>query len=91
MVHESGQWRIDRKLNVANLLVIVGGIIAFFIWVSDLQQQITLNANNIHHLETTQQRDWNMAKDDRDAIKAQLNIINSKLDRLLARYPHDDR
>ena len=90
-LENKGQWRIDRKFNVANLLVISGVIVGVFIWGSDLQQQVKLNGNNIHHLETTQQRDWNMAKDDRDAIKAQLAIINAKLDRLLARNPHDDR
>ena len=76
-------WQFDRKVNVANLVLIAGLLLGGISWINQLDQRVTANSINIHHLTDAQERNWQLNKDARDEIKAQLQQIDDKLDRLL--------
>ena len=79
----SNGWQFDRKINVANLILIIGLMFSGFSWLNQLDQRITANSININHLSETQAQYWQLNKEARDEIKAQLQEIDRKLDRLL--------
>ena len=76
-------WQFDRKVNVANLIMMTGLLLGGISWLIQLDQRATVNRIDISHLTEAQARNWQLNKEARLEIKAQLQQIDNKLDRLL--------
>ena len=76
-------WQFDRKVNIANLVMIIGLLFGGISWLNQLDQRVTINSIDISHLTEAQARNWQLNKDAREEIKAQLQKMDNKLDRLL--------
>lgn len=77
-------WTINKQLNVGDLLTLVLAAFAVITAYYALDKRITV-------IETTQQYNIQQVSRDRDEIKASMNRLEEKLDKLLTkeRVRHD--
>ena len=72
------QWHMKKEINLAHVIVTVSMVITMMWFFADLDKRISGNAKDIAHVQ--EQRD-----EDNRRIEKQLDKINLKLDRLLAK------
>lgn len=93
-------WRVDKTINLSHLLTSITIAGAVFLWLTTLDQRVTVNTQAISNLDqkTAQaveylkqeqmdnQRDIQAARGElRDEIRQLSLSVNSKLDRLMER------
>lgn len=81
--HNREPWHISRAVSVTHILSTITIVGALFIYLSDQNQRISTNENNILHLQDTQQEDRKAAERRYDDFRTDLRSIDKKLDRLI--------
>ena len=82
---DGGSWHLDKRVNVGHMLTTAMLFGAMLVSVNDLQDQVVRNTAEFkHQREIIARVEVISAQRDRDT-KAQLDRIDSKIDRLLDR------
>ena len=82
---DGGSWHLDKRVNVGHMLTTAALFGAMLVSVNDLQDQVVRNTAEFkHQREIISRVELTSAQRDRDT-RAQLDRIDSKIDRLLDR------
>ena len=83
-LYKQSNW-FDNKLNVSHILTTIAMIVAIAIWINNLDKRIEQNAIKLTYQDKATDQNKQSINQVRAEIKADLNKINAKLDRLIER------
>lgn len=78
-------WHLDRTVSITHIISTAAVVISLFTWGGSIDKRIDQNSQNISHLAKMQSRQENRINEVKKEIRADLQIINNKLDRIIER------
>lgn len=75
---ENNNWHLKKEVNIAHVIATVAMFVTCFWFFSDLDKRIITNSTEIIHMK-------DQRTEDQQRIEKQLDNINKKLDRLIAK------
>lgn len=76
-------WHLDKGIGVAHILTTVGLALGGIWYIAGQDNRVSQAELNIRHLEAQMERDRQSIEKQRDELRTDLRLINSKLDRLI--------
>lgn len=78
-------WHLKKEINLAHVIITLTMLVTTLWYFADLDKRIESNKKDIDHTQTQRIEDQRRSRQDQDRIYKQLDNVNAKLDRLLAK------
>ncbi|MBU2706476.1 hypothetical protein KCM76_10805 [Zooshikella marina] len=76
-------WHLDKNISITHIISTFAVVISLFTWGGSIDKRIDQNSQSIGHLAEMQQRQDQRITDIKGEIRADLQLISNKLDRLI--------
>tara|TARA_R110001583_G_scaffold21308_3_gene80862 strand:+ start:16799 stop:17059 length:261 start_codon:yes stop_codon:yes gene_type:complete len=79
------QWHMKKEINLAHVIVTVSMVITMMWFFADLDKRVDGNTRDIVHSKLQRAEDQKRTREDNSRLYKQLDNLNKKIDRLLAK------
>jgi hypothetical protein len=79
------QWHMKKEINLAHVIVTVSMVITMMLFFADLDKRIDGNSKDLDHVKVQRVEDQKRQREDQGRLYKQLDNLNAKIDKLLAK------